>query len=368
MAAHCSAGLAARSGLGGFLRRVCCLKSCGPPTSPLCQQHRRFFWRKWKNSHNVVRPATVRPAYAVPKHIARPDYVGTTLVPEWPDYIEIKGQEQIEGLARACQLARHVLLLAGCNLKVGMTTDEIDFIVHQETIKHNAYPSPLRYGGFPKSVCTSVNNVVCHGIPDSRQLQDGDIINIDVTVYLDGYHGDTSETFLIGEVDEIGQRLVETARRCRDEAIAACMPGAQLCVIGNTIRWSHTHTEYTHNDYPHIILPLLKQICFFANSEIAHASGFQVCPYFIGHGIGSYFHGYPEIWHHANDNDMTMDEGMAFTIEPILMEGSVDFKILKDKWTAVSADDKRSAQFEHTVVITSDGVEILTKLPEESNL
>ncbi|TNN77017.1 Methionine aminopeptidase 1D, mitochondrial [Liparis tanakae] len=255
-------------------------------------------------------------------HIVQPDYVSRRLVPEWPDYIEIKDREQIEGLARACQLARHVLLLAGRSLRVGMTTDDIDLIVHQETIKHNAYPSPLRYGGFPKSVCTSVNNVVCHGIPDSRPLEDGDIINVDVTVYLDGYHGDTSETFLIGQVDELGQRLVETARRCRDEAIAACRPGAQLCVIGNTI------------------------------SEIAHASGFQVCPYFIGHGIGSDFHCHPEIWHH----------------EPILMEGSAEFRILKDKWTAVSADDKRSAQFEHTVVITSDGVDILTKLPEESNL
>ncbi|XP_070701378.1 methionine aminopeptidase 1D, mitochondrial [Pempheris klunzingeri] len=341
MAAHCSAWLlTTRPALGRFLRRVSCLRSCGPPTALQCQQHRCFFWKKWKSSSvgNVVRPATVRPAYAVPKHIVRPDYVSTGLVPEWPDYIEIKDQEQIEGLARACRLARHVLLLAERSLRVGITTDEIDFIVHQETIKHNAYPSPLRYGGFPKSVCTSVNNVVCHGIPDCRQLQDGDIINIDVTVYLDGYHGDTSETFFIGDVDEVGRRLVETARHCRDEAIAACKPGAQLCVIGNTI------------------------------SEIAKASGFQVCPYFIGHGIGSYFHCYPEIWHHANDNDMIMDEGMAFTIEPILMEGSAEFRILKDKWTAVSADDKRSAQFEHTVVITSDGVDILTKLPEESNL
>ncbi|XP_034412376.1 methionine aminopeptidase 1D, mitochondrial isoform X2 [Cyclopterus lumpus] len=321
MATHCSVGLATRSaGLGGFLRRVFSLRSWGPPQSLLCPQHRQFFWRKWKSSHNVVRPATVRPAYAVPKHIVQPDYVSHRLVPEWPDYIEIKNQEQIEGLARACQLARQVLLLAGRSLRVGMTTDEIDFIVHQETIKHSAYPSPLRYGGFPKSVCTSVNNVVCHGIPDSRPLEDGDIINVDVTV------------------DEVGQRLVETARRCRDEAIAACKPGAQLCVIGNTI------------------------------SEIAHASGFKVCPYFIGHGIGSDFHCHPEIWHHANDNDMIMDEGMSFTIEPILLEGSAEFRILKDKWTAVSADDQRSAQFEHTVVITSDGVDILTKLPEESNL
>ncbi|KAM9322187.1 methionine aminopeptidase 1D, mitochondrial isoform 2-T2 [Pholidichthys leucotaenia] len=328
MAAPCSGALKAGSGLTSFLHRVCCLGSCTLPATPLCQQYRRFFWRKWKSSHSVVRPATVRPAYAVPKHIVQPDYVSTGLVPEWPDYIELKDQEQIEGLARACQLARHVLLLAGGSLKVGMTTDEIDFIVHQETIKHNAYPSPLGYSGFPKSVCTSVNNVVCHGIPDSRQLEDGDIINIDVTVFLDGYHGDTSETFLIGQVDEVGQCLVETARRCRDEAITTCRPGAQL--------------------------------------EIAQENGFQVCPYFIGHGIGSYFHCHPEIWHHANDNDIIMEEGMAFTIEPILMEGSTEFRILKDKWTAVSMDDKRSAQFEHTVVITADGVDILTKLPEES--
>ncbi|XP_062336957.1 methionine aminopeptidase 1D, mitochondrial [Osmerus eperlanus] len=335
MAAPCAARFISRAGLGGFLQRGCCARGSGRPWGSLSQQHRLFFWRKWKSSHNVVRPATVRPAYTVPKHIQRPDYVFSGVIPDWPGYIEIKDEEQIQGLARACQLARHILLLAGRSLKVGMTTDEIDFIVHQEAIRHNAYPSPLRYGGFPKSVCTSVNNVVCHGIPDSRQLEDGDIINIDVTVYLEGYHGDTSETFLMGQVDEGGQRLVEVARKCRDEAITACKPGAQLCVIGNTI------------------------------SDIAHSNGFRVCPYFIGHGIGSYFHGHPEIWHHANDNDMTMEEGMAFTIEPIVMEGSSEFRILRDKWTAVSADDKRSAQFEHTVVITSDGVEILTKLPEE---
>lgn len=261
--------------------------------------------------------------------------MSSSKVPEWPDYIEIKDEEQIQGLRRACQLARHILLLTGNSLKVGMTTDEIDFIVHQEAIRHNGYPSPLHYGGFPKSVCTSVNNVVCHGIPDSRPLQDGDIINIDVTVYLEGYHGDTSETFLIGSVNDQGRKLVDVARQCRDQAIAACGPGQPLCVIGNII------------------------------SNIANSNGFRVCPYFIGHGIGEYFHGHPEIWHHANDNDLKMEEGMSFTIEPILMEGTSEFRILSDKWTAVSVDDKRSAQFEHTVVITSDGVEILTKLPEE---
>ncbi|XP_043931472.1 methionine aminopeptidase 1D, mitochondrial isoform X3 [Protopterus annectens] len=247
------------------------------------QQNRHFFSGKRRAAYSIVWPATVFPAHPVPE--------------------------------------------------VGMTTEEIDYIVHHETIRHNAYPSPLGYGGFPKSVCTSVNNVVCHGIPDSRALQDGDIINIDVTVYYEGYHGDTSETFLVGNVDEGGQKLVEVARRCRDEAIEVCRPGAAFSVIGNTI------------------------------SHIAHSNGFQVCPDFVGHGIGSYFHGHPEVWHHASDSKLLMEEGMAFTIEPVLMEGSPEFKILDDKWTAVSLDNKRSAQFEHTVVITSHGAEILTKIP-----
>ncbi|XP_072730353.1 methionine aminopeptidase 1D, mitochondrial isoform X2 [Ciconia boyciana] len=301
------------------------------------QQRRCFFFQGQRNTvYSIVWPATVSPAHPVPKHIKKPDYVTTGIVPDWGDDIEIKNEDQIQGLRQACQLARHVLLLAGKGLKVGMTTEEIDSIVHHEIIRQNAYPSPLGYGGFPKSVCTSVNNVVCHGIPDSRPLQDGDIINIDVTVYYNGYHGDTSETFLVGTVDKSGQKLVEVARKCRDEAIAACRPGAPFSVIGNTI------------------------------SSVARRGGFQVCPSFVGHGIGSYFHGHPEVWHHANDSDLLMEEGMAFTIEPIIMEGSPEFKILKDKWTAISVDNKRSAQFEHTIVITSEGAEILSKLVEEA--
>ncbi|KAG2459129.1 MAP12 aminopeptidase, partial [Polypterus senegalus] len=258
----------------------------------------------------------------------KPDYVTTGIIPDWGDYIEIKTEDQIQGLRQACQLARRILLLAGKSLKVGMTTEEVDCLVHQETIKHNAYPSPLGYGGFPKSVCTSVNNVVCHGIPDSSRRRDhpdvtaaGPSLYLYTEVYFNGYHGDTSETFLVGNVDERGRRLVEVAKRCRNEAIAACKPGAPLSVIGCAI------------------------------SLIAESEGLTVCPQFIGHGIGDYFHGHPEILHH----------------EPILMEGSPEFRILKDNWTAVSVDDKRSAQFEHTVVITSEGVEILTKLPEEDD-
>ncbi|XP_006220544.2 LOW QUALITY PROTEIN: methionine aminopeptidase 1D, mitochondrial [Vicugna pacos] len=301
------------------------------------QQRRNFFfWRQREISHSIVLPAAVSPAHPVPKHIKKPDYVTTGIVPDWGDSIEVKNEDQIQGLRQACRLARHVLLVAGKTLKVDMTTEEIDALVHQEIISHDAYPSPLGYGGFPKSVCTSVNNVLCHGIPDSRPLQDGDIINIDVTVYYNGYHGDTSETFLVGNVDECGKKLVEVARKCRDEAIAACRAGAPFSIIGNTI------------------------------SHITQQNGLQVCPHFVGHGIGSYFHGHPEIWHHANDSDLLMEEGMAFTIEPLITEGSPEFKVLEDAWTVVSLDNQRSAQFEHTVLITSWGAEILTKLPHEA--
>ncbi|XP_030065395.1 methionine aminopeptidase 1D, mitochondrial isoform X3 [Microcaecilia unicolor] len=277
-------------------RHAGCVTACqrvfSSPINHIClnrhlgiQQRRYFFFQRQRSStYSIVWPATVSLAHPVPEHIKKPDYVTTGIVPDWGDYIEIKNEDQIQGLRQACQLARHVLLRAGKSLKVGMTTEGIDALVHQEIISHNAYPSPLHYGGFPKSVCTSVNNVVCHGIPDSRPLQDGDIINIDVTVYHNGYHGDTSETYLVGNVDKHGQRLVEITRRCRDEAIAACRPGAPLSVIGNTI------------------------------SRIACLNDFQVCPSFVGHGIGSYFHGHPEIWHHANNSELLMEEGMAFTI------------------------------------------------------
>ncbi|KFV84851.1 hypothetical protein N308_13178, partial [Struthio camelus australis] len=294
------------------------------------QQRGRFFSQgQGKAAYSIVWPATVSPAHPVPKHIKKPDYVTTGIVPDWGDDIEIKNEDQIQGLRQACQLARRILLLAGKGLKVGMTTEEIDSIVHHEIIRQNAYPSPLGYGGFPKSVCTSVNNVVCHGIPDSRPLQDGDIINIDVTVYYNGYHGDTSETFLVGNVDKSGQKLVAVARKCRDEAIAACGPGAAFAVIGNTIRFCVCHFRF------------IGHVTFYVKNTQALQAGA------------------------ANDSDLLMEEGMAFTIEPIIMEGSPEFKILEDKWTAISVDNKRSAQFEHTIVITSEGAEILSKVEEE---
>uniref|UniRef100_UPI00358E2690 methionine aminopeptidase 1D, mitochondrial isoform X3 n=1 Tax=Myxine glutinosa TaxID=7769 RepID=UPI00358E2690 len=288
-----------------------------------------------KVSFSVVWPAAVQPAGAVPNHIERPHYVGKVDMPDWGDNIQLQGHAALQGLRKAGQLARKILCLVAQTLRVGMTTEKIDDLVHRETIKHGAYPSPLGYLGFPKSVCTSVNNVACHGIPDSRPLEDGDIINVDITVFHKGFHGDTSETFLIGNVDQTGQRLVEAAWKCRDAAIVACAPGQPLCVIGNTI------------------------------SHLALQSGFRVCPQFVGHGIGSFFHGQPDILHQANSGDLKMKEGMVFTIEPILMEGSTEIRILQDGWTAVSMDNLRSAQSEHTIAINKHGAEILTALPKD---
>ncbi|XP_032833474.1 methionine aminopeptidase 1D, mitochondrial isoform X2 [Petromyzon marinus] len=304
-----------------------------PPRTQLRSVFGGGLWRR--RAYAVVEPALVGPAHDVPEHIERPDYVLSGAVPEWGDYIELKGPEELAGVRAACQLARHILLHAASRIQVGTTTEEIDGVAHREAVAHGAYPSPLGYRGFPKSVCTSVNNVACHGIPDSRPLQNGDIVNVDVTVYHEGFHGDTSETVLVGDVDAAGRRLVEAARRCRDAAIAACGPGQPLCVIGNTI------------------------------SRLARDGGFSVCPYFVGHGIGSYFHGHPEVWHHENDVDLLMEEGMVFTIEPILMEGSPEVRTLADGWTVVTLDHSRSAQAEHTVAITSSGVETLTRAPHE---
>lgn len=240
-------------------------------------------------------------------------------------------------------------------MQIGTTTNDIDRFVHTEIIKANAYPSPLRYQSFPKSVCTSVNNVACHGIPDDRPLMAGDIINVDITVFLNGYHGDCSTMFQIGNVDERGVRLMEVARMCRDEAIRQCCgPDRPFNAIGQNIdRWAREHFM-------------------------------RVVPAFTGHGIGSYFHGPPEILHFrnlfiyyaqigmplkgvcvflfvGNKEDGLMKAGMTFTIEPVISLGSEEIEIQEDGWTAMSVDGSRSAQFEHTVLITNDGVEILTE-------
>ncbi|KAG0290531.1 Methionine aminopeptidase 1D, chloroplastic/mitochondrial [Linnemannia gamsii] len=266
----------------------------------------------------------------VPDHIQKPGYALRGEPSEWAAGIPINGPEDIEKCRRAGQLAKKILELGGTLVKPGVSTNEIDRILHEAIIANNAYPSPLNYMGFPKSVCTSVSNVIAHGIPDNRCLEDGDIINIDITVYLDGFHGDTSATYLVGVVDKSGKELVDRTKEALDEAIAICRPGVPFNQIGKTIQ------------------------------AIADRHGYTVSEQFSGHGIGKEFHCLPLIYHHDNDEDGTMEKGMVFTIEPMFCQGTAVGVQWPDKWTVATADGGRSAQFEHTIVITDDGAERLT--------
>lgn len=267
---------------------------------------------------------------SVPSHIIAPAYALSGKVPTSPIQAERKTDIEIKYMREACSLAREVLNIARNFVQVGVTTKEIDQVVHNAAIERGVYPSPLNYKGFPKSVCTSVNEVVCHGIPDDSRLENGDIINIDVTLYVNGFHGDLSETILIGDVDDDGKRLVSVTKLCLEAAIAVCKHNECFSLIGKTI------------------------------SNLAAKEGLNIVPDFIGHGIGRYFHGPPDILHFDNDLYGKMKSGMTFTIEPILSEGSTDFTILKDGWTCVSCDGSRSAQFEHTILITDTGADVLT--------
>ncbi|XP_026461858.1 methionine aminopeptidase 1D, mitochondrial-like [Ctenocephalides felis] len=234
-------------------------------------------------------------------------------------------------MKESCKLARMILNVIGENIKIGRTTDFLDSIAHDICLSNGAYPSPLLYMDYPKSICTSVNNVACHGIPDDRPLEDGDIINVDVTVFLNGYHGDCSETFLVGNVDEAGRYLVSSTKECLKEAISICQPGVKFSQIGQVVE------------------------------NFAKSHELTVCPAFLGHGIGQYFHGAPDIFHCRNSYPGTMEPGMTFTIEPVLSLGSSGFiEILDDGWTAITEDNSRTAQEEHTVLITDKGCEILT--------
>uniref|UniRef100_A0A0D9W9A2 Methionine aminopeptidase n=1 Tax=Leersia perrieri TaxID=77586 RepID=A0A0D9W9A2_9ORYZ len=274
---------------------------------------------------------TVSPPLPVPGHITQPPYVGKKDTPEIASEIQMHDKVSIVHMKAACELAARVLEHAGTLVKPSVTTDEIDKAVHKMIIDAGAYPSPLGYGGFPKSVCTSVNECMCHGIPDSRELQDGDIINIDVTVYLNGYHGDTSKTFLCGEVDDASKRLVRVTEECMLRAISACKHGTSFKKIGRRI------------------------------SEHAERHGFSVVECFVGHGVGRIFHSEPIIYHQRNNGPGQMVEGQTFTIEPILSMGSIECDMWDDGWTAVTTDGSLAAQFEHTILITKTGAEILTK-------
>jgi methionyl aminopeptidase len=279
-----------------------------------------------------VRPGVLSPPRAVPDGITRPPYAATGRPPRERGSAKPKSPEVIERMRVAGRAAAEVLEAVGAAVRPGITTDELDAIAHEECIKRGGYPSPLNYQGFPKSLCTSVNEVICHGIPDSSELRDGDIVNCDVTIYLNGVHGDTNATFLVGDVDEESRRLVEVTRECLDLGIAAVRPGAQLRDIGRAIQ---THAE---------------------------ANGFGVVRAFVGHGIGETFHADPQVPHYYDPRaTMRLDAGMTFTIEPMITAGAWQHRMWDDGWTAVTVDGRRTAQFEHTLVVTDGGAEVLTR-------
>lgn len=275
-----------------------------------------------------VLPGKVSPRRTVPAHIPRPDYSETGIpgAGQAPDVMT-----RYERMKKACQAAAEILQLCASKLAPGVTTDEIDAICHQAYIDRGGFPSTLNYRGFPKSLCTSVNEVVLHGIPDDRPLEGGDIVNLDVTIYLDGMHGDCSATFGVGPVDPESERLMRVTRECLMKGIEAVKPGGKLNLIGKAIQ------------------------------EHAERHGYGVIRDFCGHGIGELFHCPPSVVHYFDPSDETViQEGMFFTIEPMLTMGSHTVRQWPDEWTIVTTDGKRSAQFEHTLYVNEHGAEIFT--------
>ena len=292
--------------------------------------------RKFKRCHKAatdrIRPGQISPPRPVPADIPRPPYAESgrsVRIPESP----VQSPEVIERMRRAGRAAAEVLAETAAAIRPGVTTDELDAICHQACIDRGGYPSPLNYNAFPKSLCTSVNEVICHGIPDDRALVDGDIVNLDVTIFLDGVHGDTNATFPVGEIDEASRRLIEVTRECLDRAIATVRPGAPFNVIGKAIQ------------------------------EHAEGNGFGVVRSFVGHGIGTQFHTDLHVPHYYEPRLITpIEEGMTFTIEPMITMGAWEHDLWDDGWTAVTVDRRRTAQFEHTLAVTADGCDVLTTL------
>lgn len=276
-------------------------------------------------------PGRVSPVRPVPAHIVRPEYVGKPTANEGHDS-NMYTAEEIERVRAAGKIAAGAIVEASKICVPGTTTDEIDVLVHEYICDHGAYPSTVDYRGYPKSVCTSLNEVICHGIPDSTVLEDGDILNLDVTAYLDGMHGDTNKTLLIGNVDEESRLLVERTEEALNRAIKAVKPGRQVNVIGRVIE------------------------------KYAARFGYGVVRDYTGHGVGREFHSGLIIPHYdaAPAYDTEIREGMIFTIEPMLTLGTIQWDLWEDDWTVVTRDRKRTAQFEHTLVVTADGAEILT--------
>ena len=251
--------------------------------------------------------------------------------------IKIKTAEEIEKMRVAGRLAASVLEMITPYVKAGVTTDELNTICHDYIVEHDAYPAPLNYHGFPKSICTSVNHCVCHGIPNEKALKNGDIINIDVTVKKDGYHGDTSKMFIIGEGSILANRLTKVTQESLYKAIRLVKPGTRLGDIGHEIQ------------------------------KYAESFGYSIVREFCGHGIGDEFHEDPQVVHYGRPGTgVELKAGMCLTIEPMVNAGKRHTKILKDNWTVLTKDRSLSAQWEHTLLVTDDGVEILTLREEET--
>jgi methionyl aminopeptidase len=293
--------------------------------------------RKYKRCHKStegrVLPGLVSPMREVPPGITPTDYYQSGSPEKWDEPM-IKSPDVIDRMRVAGRVAADVLAVSGAAVAPGVTTEDLDLVAHNAYIERGACPSTLNYHSYPKSICTSVNEVICHGIPDDRPLLDGDIVNIDVTAYIGGVHGDCNATFYVGNVDPESRALVEVTRECRALGIEAVRPGRPISDIGRAIE--------TH----------------------AHAHGYGVVRMFVGHGIGRQFHISPSIPHYyAPEATTIMEPGMTFTIEPMITIGTWRETMWDNGWTAVTADGKRTAQFEHTILVTDDGAEILTLEP-----
>ena len=286
----------------------------------------------------TLRPWPYGPHQQVTKRILGPDYATTGIPHSELDVrnkaatsIPILTKEEQEKLRTVCRMAREVLDIAGKAILPGATGDDINRIVHEECLKRDAYPSPLNYQGFPRSCCVSVNEVICHGIPDTRPFAEGDIVNVDVTLYFDGFHGDLNETYIVGETDKVSRKLVDCARICLAKAIEHVRPGIPFRELGGIIE------------------------------KHAKSCGFSVVRGFCGHGIGRLFHGPPSVPHYTKNKAVgIIRAGQAFTIEPMINAGAWQDVLWPDNWTAVTVDGKRSAQFEHTLLVTETGCEVLT--------
>jgi len=281
-----------------------------------------------------VRPGRVSAAQTVPADVRRPPYVATGGIPSSRSLRPATTADEVSRLRAAGRAARRVLDRLAVEVRPGVTTDHLDAVAHEAYLDEGGYPSTLGYRGYPKSICTSVNEVVAHGIPDDRVLEAGEIVNCDVTIYLDGMHGDCSRTFFVGgagAVDPAVVGLVRATEEALQAGIAAVRPGGRVRDIGKAIQ------------------------------RVARSGGFGIVRELVGHGIGEQFHGEPHVHHYDEPrNKAIVRPGMTFTIEPMLTLGMPDVVLWEDEWTIATLDGLPSAQFEHTVLVTGSGVEVLT--------